>query len=111
MRTVIVLTMLMLFASALAFAQQTPSQMEQIHNGRVKVWLGLGLIGTGAWVIPLTATNSNSNGPATLGMGLIALGGGLVWLGVDQQRKAVQPETTFRLMVGRTKGVQIRRSW
>ena len=42
---------------------------------------------------------------------LVALGTGLLWFGVQDQRKAVQPRTTFGVLVGRGAAVGIRRSW
>jgi len=46
-----------------------------------------------------------------IGLGIAAAGGALIYWGVGDQRKAAQPNTTIGVMLRRTAGVQIRRSW
>ncbi len=116
MKIVVTATLLVLFATLPVSAQQTATdQRAQIHSGGLKVWIGASLIGAGALVLPITATNSHSspNDVATVvGVGFVAVGSGMVRLGAQERRKApLQPQTTFGVLLGRTNGVQIRRLW
>ena len=71
----------------------TPEAQAQMHRGSVKIWLGVALIGAGAFVIPVSATASSHTGippaAASVGAGLIGAGTYMVWRGAREQRKAV----------------------
>jgi uncharacterized membrane protein len=97
-----------LFASQ-AFGQQAT----QTHAGRAKIWMGAGLLASGLFVMPVTGFG-NTDGRyqvPMLGVGLAAAGGSLIWWGVRDQQQARQPTTTIGVMVRRSAGIQIRRSW
>lgn len=117
MKTVIAVSLLVVFATTSASAQPTVANQDataEIHRGKLKIWIGLGLIGAGVLVTPMTAAAGNSApgyDPVVAGVGLVVLGGAMVLWGVHDQRKAVQPQTTFRVFLGRANGVQVRRFW
>ena len=65
-------------------------------------------------MVPLTAVNDDTarDGPLVMsGLGLAAAGTYLVWSGAKDQRKAVRPQTTLGVRVGRRNGLVINRSW
>ena len=116
MKTTIAATLLVLLVTTAASAQQSAADKAaaQYHRASIKIWTGLGLIGGGAFVLPITAANARRppDGPALgVGLGCMAFGGYLVWWGASEGRHAVQPQTTFGVVLGRNTGVQIRRTW
>ena len=65
-------------------------------------------------LIPLTATNTTGplKGPVVgAGVGLVAVGTCLVWLGAKEQREAVRPRTTVHIIAGHQTSVELRRTW
>jgi hypothetical protein len=120
MRTIIAATVLVLFATMGASAQPVAADptAAQIHRGKTKMWIGVGLVGTGLVMIPLTVLparppSATREGPAMWsGLGLTALGSGLIFWGAQERRQAVpKPQMTFGVALGRINGVQIRRTW
>ena len=104
----------LILAAAPAFAQQTDHRAALKRKGSIKVWVGAGLVGAGALALPLTAvahTPSRDYRPPLIGVGLMATGGSLIWFGVQDQRKAMRPQTTIGVVIGRTSAVQIRKPW
>jgi hypothetical protein len=107
MKTVVVVLCCVLFASQ-AFGQQ-PIQR---HPGRGKIRTGAALVTAGLIVMPLRVGNGDGRYNVPLiGLGIAAAGGALIYWGVGDRRKAARPNTTIGVMLRRTAGVQIRRSW
>jgi hypothetical protein len=109
-----------LLISAPVAAQQAPPTAQQraalLHSGNIKFWTGIGFLGAGALLTPLTATKpgrsvDRSAVARDVGVAMIFTGGTLAWLGARDRHKAVSPETTFRVTIGTTSGLQIRRAW
>ena len=88
-------------------------QANQPHRkAGVEIWVGVGLIAAGLLVVPVTVvSNHNGYDPPVAGAVLVAGGGTLIWMGLRDQRKATQPNTTFGVMFGRKSEIHIRRSW
>jgi len=86
-----------------------------LRRARIKTWIGIGLIGSGALVLPLTASASSERSPqgATAATGVALIGSGLVlvWWGATDRRKVTQPHSTISASLGRTTSLQFRRSW
>src|SRR5437870_5272709 len=113
MKKTVATLILVLFATNL-FAQ-TPSKDRQHRDGTIKLWAGLGVmaigvgmaatsrtsvtVGTGAFSATASDTSTTR---LTLGLGLAGVGGWLVWSGVKDRKAASQPETTVRVLVGKT---------
>jgi hypothetical protein len=87
----------------------------QLRKGAIKIWTGVALLGAGAFILPITADpDHRARGPALeTGLGFAAAGTGLIWWGVQERRQAerARSRTTFRVVAGRTSGVQITRTW
>jgi protein-S-isoprenylcysteine O-methyltransferase Ste14 len=86
----------------------------RVRHGKTKVLIGLALIGAGVLAVPVTAARSDTGPDGTemaTGLALVGIGSTLVWWGVRDQRRALKPSTSVGVMVGRSNGVQIRRSW
>jgi len=98
-----------------AFAQQGASdrQNAQVRSGARKMWVGIGLMAAGAVLaLPATANSGDTNdGLVLTSVGLVFTGGTLAWLGAEQRRKAVRPQTGFAFTLGRRNGLQIRKAW
>lgn len=112
----IVLTILLAFFSCDVAVAQSPtaaSQATALRKARIKIWTGIAMISAGAVMGPLAANSSNNpdSGIVLGSLGLMGVGSGLVYVGFTQQRKAVQPSTTFGVTLGRRSGVVVRRSW
>jgi hypothetical protein len=126
MRTIIAAMVLVVFAVTAASAQPNASDPTpaQIHRGKTKMWIGVGLVGAGLLMIPWTgatqtgatqaaAQDNRLEGPAVwTGLGLMAIGSCIIWWGAQERRQAVpKPQMTFGVVLGRNNGVQIRRVW
>lgn len=114
MRAAAIAVVIVLVVAAPAAASQSEERAALMRTGTIKLWLGAALAGAGAVVIPATAAHRQPRArPLTpiMGVGLLSAGGSLIWLGVRDQRRAVQPATTVTVIVGRERGIQIRRSW
>jgi protein-S-isoprenylcysteine O-methyltransferase Ste14 len=86
----------------------------KLHRGTLKVWLGSALVGVGSLVVPLTATSSrDAPNDVQMGVGVVtvAAGTGLIWWGVREQRKAVRPLVNIEVFVGKSAGIQFRKTW
>jgi hypothetical protein len=108
MKTMVGALCFVLFASQ-AFGQQAT----KTHDGKIKIWTGAGLLASGLFMIPVRPA-VNTDGPygvPLLGFGLAAAGGSLIYWGVRDRQKARQPNTTIGVMLRRTAGIQVRRSW
>ena len=115
-RLVLMTAVLLLVVATPARAQQaaTTEGNRALRKANAKVWIGVGLLGAGALMIPLTAANDNTahDGPLVMsGLGLAAAGTYMVWSGAKNQRQAVRPYTAFGVRVGRRNGLVISRSW
>jgi len=113
MKTVTV-ALLILLTNTAAFAEQIPAdQAPPLHKSSRKIWIGAGLAGAGAFILPITATRTPNQSPATavVGVGFIGVGSGLIWLGTQERRRAMLPQTTVDVFLGPRNGIQIRRAW
>jgi len=100
----------------MASAQERPvdDAAHQAHKGQVKIWLGSAMVVAGAVAVPVTATHDSqqpSDVALVTGIGLVGAGSALIWSGVQNQRRALRPQTTVRFAFGRVNSLQIHRSW
>ena len=95
------------------FAQQPTAQAALKRKGDIKVWIGAGLMGAGAFTVPATVGHKpgGTKDPNLAGVGLLMAGSGILWWGFHDKRRAAQPSTTVGVAFGRVSAVQIRRSW
>src|SRR5436190_1705978 len=105
-----------LATTPVASAQDRPvdSAASQTRKGSVKIWIGSAMVVAGAIAIPVTATHAAqqpSDFAVAAGVGLVGAGGALIWSGVQDQRRALRPQTTVRFAFGRANSMQICRSW
>jgi hypothetical protein len=109
----LVVALLVSFMSVPGVAQQSVEQKALARRGQIKIWSGAALIGAGVIAVPVTAASTSEprGAGATIGVGLLSAGGGLLWSGVQDQRKATRPATTFGALVGSRRALQIQRSW
>ena len=93
-------------------AQPRDQRAAQMHSGSVKIWAGVLMMAAGAVIIPVTVGRAETH-DANVGAGvaLIGVGSAMLWWGVQDQRKAVGPQTTFGVMAGRRNGIAIQRRW
>ena len=114
MRTLAVTMLVALFGTNV-FAQQpqVDQTTAQIHRGTVKIRLGIGLaiVGTALMVVPTTPPSSETHKLDAPAAAMVVGGFGLIAWGAKERRQAVHPQTTLGVMVGRNRGVQIRRAW
>jgi hypothetical protein len=115
---IIAVVLIFLSTAPQAFAQQTAQQTALMRKGTVKLWTGITLMCAGALVMPVTDTKASissdgrySTALATSSVGLFSVGGTLAWLGAQDRRKALSPQTTFRVSVGKRQGLEISRRW
>ncbi len=78
-RTVAALTVVAMFSGASTFAQDSSAHdaAAQLRRARLKTWIGVGLIGAGALVLPITAATEPVDYPketGTIGIALVATG-------------------------------------
>jgi hypothetical protein len=111
-KTAMAMLALMLYATA-ASGQTIAPPRSASHPGRLKIWTGAGLLASGLFVMPVTGFGNTDGGfdIPLIGVGLAAAGGSLIYWGAHDQRKALHPNTTIGVMLRRTAGIQIRRSW
>jgi len=114
MKSFVAVTFLALFATTAAAHQNPLDQGAQFRKGTRNMWIGVALVGVGLIVAPVTAVNPHDtthSAAVATGVGLVAAGSVMVWVGAGERRKASQPETTFGVFLGKNNGVQIRRLW
>ena len=115
MRSLSVIVLCVLLATSQALAQPTThdAKAEQLRKANRKITIGLALMGAGALAAPLTSLNrryGDTGGPAmNVSIGMIFVGGGVAWWGATERRRALQPQTTIGVDVGRTFGFHFRR--
>ena len=111
---VVLVAIVATFAATPALAQQAGGQAALKRKGDIKTWVGVGLMGVGAFTLPGSvspAGTRNDGDPPWVGIGLLTTGGGILLWGFQDKRKAMQPNTTVGVRIGRVSAVQIRRSW
>jgi predicted metalloprotease with PDZ domain len=110
-KTLCVLIAILISTTNISAQPEAPKAQGQ--SGRVKIWIGVVLLSTGALMIPLTAANDGPQSGASTdaGLGLMAAGGVMVLWGVSDRRHAAQPKAAVGVSLGRRSGVQIRYVW
>lgn len=98
-----------------AWADQLSTEKQrQLQNGNRKIWLGVGMMAGGAIVAPWTAATTDGRGKSqtmTAGIGLMIVGSGVVWWGANERRRALDPQITVGVSIGRSNAVFVRSSW
>src|SRR5688572_10477325 len=116
MKTLIAALVLLVIA-AQASAQQLTDQerTEQMRRANRKITIGLVLMGAGALAAPLTALSRKSGDPGGPAMnasiGAMILGSGVAWWGAMDRRRALQPQTTIGIGLGKEKNVRVMHTW
>jgi hypothetical protein len=109
--------LVILLATAQPLAQQSTNShtTDQLRKANRKIAIGLALMGAGALAAPLTALarrDGDPGGPAMdVSIGMIVVGSGVTWWGATERRRALQPQTTIGVDVGRGLAFQFRRIW
>ena len=116
MKMAATLLMIALTAGTVSAQQQTASdRTRRVRSADRKILVGLAFVGAGAMMIPMTNAlldEAPQEPVAMSGVGLMAAGSVLVWYGARDRRKAIQPRTTFGLMLGnRCSALQVHRRW
>jgi len=115
MKTFLIALLTLILTTAASGQQEPLPAQAQLHRSSRKIWIGVGLISAGALILPITNINNEVSPPTPartgVGLGLVAVGGGLVWFGSVERHKAVRPQTNIGVMVGRYKGLQLRTTW
>lgn len=87
-------------------------QDRALRHARIKIWTGIAMVAAGAVLLPITSSgDGRSETSVTTGVGLMAVGSGVMYWGFSEQRRAVRPSISFGVTVGRTTGVIVRRRW
>jgi hypothetical protein len=106
--------LVMCVTSASVRADDTRGPEEQARRATRKIWLGAGLMAVGAVITPITGERGRRTDReviVTTGVGTMAVGSVMLWLGVRDRRKTLQPSTRLQLQVGRRSMVQVQRTW
>jgi hypothetical protein len=111
MKAISVILLLSITAAPVA-AQHGGDREKRVQRATRKMWLGSGMMVAGAIIAPITATKARDQANVGLvGLGVVAVGTVVLWSGAQSRRKALQPNTTLRLQLGRTAAVQFQRVW
>ena len=86
-------------------------QAAQMRRGRIFTWLGIGMIGAGALILPITQSHGQQRSTIVPALSLMTGGSGLASWGAQEKRRATRPHTTVGVLVGRINGIQVRRDW
>ena len=116
MKMAATLLMIALTVGTVSAQQQTASdRTRRVRSADRKILVGLAFVGAGAMMIPMTNAlldEAPQEPVAMSGVGLMAAGSVLVWYGARDRRKAIQPRTTFGLMLGnKYSALQVHRRW
>jgi protein-S-isoprenylcysteine O-methyltransferase Ste14 len=116
MKRVFLATLILLIFTMPATGQEASGATKnaQYDRGRVKIWIGVSLVGVGALMVPVTATKSDTPQKGVTvgaGVGAIVTGSYLIWWGARDQRRSAQPHTMFGAFIGNKSGLQVRRTW
>jgi hypothetical protein len=104
--------LLLSLAAGPAMAQDRADREKRVRRAARQMWLGSGMMATGAFLLPITAaTGSRDDANGLVGIGVIAVGSVVLWSGAQNRRKALRPSTTVSLQLGRTTAVQLQRVW
>jgi opacity protein-like surface antigen len=116
MKTLIAALVLLAIAAQASAQQLTDKERtEQMRRANRKITIGLVLMGAGALAAPLTALNrhtGDSGGPAmNASIGIMVLGSGVAWWGAMDRRRALQPQTSIGIGLGKAKSFRVRYTW
>ena len=106
--------LVMCVTSASVWADDTRVPEERARRATRKMWLGAGLMAVGAVITPITGERGRRTHQevlVTTGVGTMAVGSVVLWMGVHDRRKAIQPSRRLQLQFGRRSMVQVQRTW
>src|SRR5688500_3398434 len=117
MKSLSIATLLTLVITAQPSAQQLTDEQrtEQLRAASRKIKIGLVLMGAGALAAPLTALARKTGDPSGPGMnasiGVMVLGSGIAWWGAMDRRRALQPQTSIGVSLGKANSIRVTRTW
>lgn len=116
MRVLPLLLCLQLAVPAGAFAQSRvphDDDAKALRRARTMIWTGVGLMGLGVMLIPVSRVSGDSPDRALTTAGVVSFGAGsvLTYVGYSRQRAILNKSATVRVAVGRVTAVQFVRSW
>lgn len=115
MRLVVIALIAFLFAPCLRGEQVTEDsapRRQLADKGMRKITIGIVLLTSGTFVVPITSAASGRKGQGQLiGIPMIAAGMGFTLAGLHDRERSVRPSVTINGAVGSRKVVQISRSW
>jgi hypothetical protein len=106
-------TLIWVVPAVTAAAQTTQQQQAQAHKARVELWTGIVFASVGAWIAPVTSAGDSRPAPVAVfgGVGLIGVGGTLIYRGIRDWPQAQRPSRNLGVMIGPKIGVLVRRRW
>lgn len=116
MRVLPLLLCLLLAAPSVAFAQTGATEgndAKTLRRARTMIWTGVGLMGLGVMMIPVSRVSGDSPNRSLTTAGVASFGAGsvLTYVGYTRQRSIMRKSTVVRVAVGRVTAVQFVRSW
>lgn len=116
MRLLPLLLCLLLAAPSGAFAQSRVPEDDDtraLRRARTMIWTGVGLMGLGVMMIPVSRVTGDSPDRSLTTAGVVSFGAGsvLTYVGYTRQRRIMNKSTTVRVAIGRVTAVQFVRSW
>lgn len=116
MRAITLVFCLLLAAPSGAFAQSRVPETDDataLRRARMMIWTGVGLMGLGVMLIPVSRVSGDSPDRALTTAGVVSFGAGsvLTYVGYSRQRSVMNKSTTVRVAVGRVTALQFTRSW
>jgi hypothetical protein len=105
------LTTAVLILTLAATTLSAQTAIPQPPAGRTKIWLGVGLLTAGAFILPITSNEPVRSPRLETGVGLMTGGGVLLFWGFQETRKGRQPQKAIGVTLGRSHGVHVRVAW
>ena len=114
MRLISVVIAMTVALNCTAIAQQPGDDTyKRLRKADRIIRIGVVMMVAGALIAPITVRDNVPNRDLHMAGGLSLVGAGMVvvWLGANERRRVLQPQTTVGIGVGRDKAVEIRRTW
>ena len=90
-------TLIWVLPAVSVWAQSAQQQQAQAHEARVELWTGIVFASVGACIAPVTSAGDSRNARAVWGgIGLIGVGGTLIYLGIRDWPQAPASEHEHR---------------